>query len=161
MIKKGWIVAMLGAAAMAMSAAAMAQSRMQGWYVGAEVGNAEFSTTDDTSFKFLGGYQINRTFAAEAAYAMLLDNGGTEVTAMELAGVASFPIANRFSAFGKLGLANIESEAAGQSADDTELTFGFGVQYDVSPNLGIRGQWQRYNTDNEVDVLSVGVVYKF
>lgn len=161
MFNKGWIAAMLGAAAMAMSPAALSQSKGQGWYVGAEVGNAEFGSTDDTSFKFLGGYQIDRTFAAEAAYSMLLDQGGVEVTAMELVGLASFPIANRFSAFGKLGLANIEVEALGLSDDNIELTFGLGVQYDISPKLGIRGQWQRYNTDNEVDVFSVGIVWKF
>ena len=36
-----------------------------------------------------------------------------------------------------------------------------GVQYDFTRNLGARAQWQRYDTDNEVDLLSVGIVYRF
>jgi OOP family OmpA-OmpF porin len=146
---------------MTMSAGALAQQTMPGWYVGADVGSAEIGNDDDTAFRVLGGYQINRTFAAEVGYSRLLDKGGVEASAWELVGIASFPIANRWSAFGKLGLANVEVEAAGVSDDKTELTYGLGVQYDMSSKFGIRGQWQRYNTDNEVDMFSIGVIYRF
>jgi len=35
------------------------------------------------------------------------------------------------------------------------------VQYDLSRNLGLRALWQRYETDNSVDFLAVGVTWKF
>ncbi|HEY9530650.1 MAG TPA: outer membrane beta-barrel protein, partial [Burkholderiales bacterium] len=64
-----------------------------------------------------------------------------------------------------LGIAMVEAEVSvgGVSADDdsTELTFGVGAQYDVSRNLGIRAQWQRYGADEDIDVISLGVVFKF
>jgi long-subunit fatty acid transport protein len=47
------------------------------------------------------------------------------------------------------------------SDDTTELTIGLGVQYDFSTQLALRGQWQRYDTSQEIDVLSIGFVYKF
>jgi opacity protein-like surface antigen len=63
------------------------------------------------------------------------------------------------------GIAMVEAEASGfgvtASDDSTELTFGVGAQYDVSRNLGVRAQWQRYGADEDVDVISVGVVFKF
>ena len=43
----------------------------------------------------------------------------------------------------------------------TELTYGIGAQYDVTPKIGARVQWQRYDTDQEIDLLSVGVVVRF
>ena len=49
----------------------------------------------------------------------------------------------------------------GGSSDGTELTYGLGVQFDFTPKIGVRGQWQRYDTDREIDVLSVGVVFRF
>jgi len=159
---KNWLVAMLGSAAMAVSAGAPAQQGpTPGFYVGADVGNADFGSEDDTAIRVLGGYQINRNFAAELGYSQLLDKGGVEVSAFELVGIGLFPLGNRFSIFGKLGFANVDVETPGTSQDRTELTYGVGVQYDLTPRFGLRGQWQRYDTDTEVDVLSVGVTYRF
>lgn len=163
-MKKKWLAAMLGAAAMAMSAGAIAQQTMPGWYIGGDVGSADVGPEDDTSFRIFGGYTINRNFSAELGYGMLFDKGGVEITSLELSGVASYPLTNNFSIFGKLGFARVTVEALGIDDDDTDLTYGLGVQYDVSRNLGIRGQWQRYKQDvlvDDVDVLSVGVIYRF
>ena len=161
MTNKKWIAAMLGAAAMAMSAGAMAQKMDSGWYVGADIGQADIGDEDDTGFRVLAGYKINRTFAAEIGYSSLFDKGDVEATAIELVGIGSFPITNQFSVFGKLGFANVDVEVAGESEDKTELTYGIGVQYDFSPKLGVRAQWQRYDTEEEADVMSLGIVYKF
>lgn len=160
-MNKKWLAAMLGAAAMAVSAGAIAQRSMPGWYAGLEVGQADFGTEDDTAIKILGGYQFNRNFAAEVGYGMLLDKGPVEVTALELVGVGSYPINNQFSLFGKLGFANVEVEVGSLSDDKTELTYGFGVHYSFTPQVGLRGQWQRYDTNEEVDVLSIGILYRF
>ena len=158
---KAWLAAVLGAASLTLSSGALAQ-QSTGWYVGADIGNAEINNgPDDTAWRLVGGYQFNRNLAAEVGYSSLLDKDGVEATALELVAVGMFPIANRFSVFGKVGFANVEVESAAGSDDKTELTYGVGVQYDFSPRLGLRGQWQRYDTENEVDVLSVGVVYKF
>ena len=170
MIKK-WLVAALGTAAMVVSAGALAQKQATpGFYVGGEVGSFEADDESDTAFKILGGYQINRNFAVEGAYGFLFDKEvqgvNVEVTAFELVGVASFPIADKFSVFGKLGFAMWEVEASAfglsGSEDGTDLTFGVGLQYDLTPKLAIRGQWQRYDIDDDdADLFSVGLIYRF
>jgi OOP family OmpA-OmpF porin len=157
---KKWLVAVIGAAALALSAAASAQ-QLTGFYAGAEFGQADVGSDDDTAVKILGGYQVNRNFAAEVGYSMLFDKGGVEVTALEVVGIGLFPVANQLSIYGKLGFANVDVETPGGSDDKTELTWGLGAQYDVSARLGVRAGWQRYETDEEVDLLSIGVVYRF
>ena len=134
---------------------------MPAWYVGGEIGNADFGSQDDTSIKFLGGYQFHRHFAAEVGYGWLFDKNGAEVTALELVGLGIYPITNQLSIYGKLGLANIDVETRFGSQDSTELTFGAGLQYDITPKFGVRGQFQRYDTDQKVDVFSIGVLFRF
>jgi OOP family OmpA-OmpF porin len=159
---KKWLVSMIGAAAMAVSAGALAQSTTTGFYIGAEAGNTDVSgADDDIGFKLLGGYRFHPNIAAEVGYGMLYDKDDVEVTALEFVAVGMFPIGNQFSILGKLGLANVEADTRFGSEDKTELTWGVGVQFDVSRNLGVRALWQRYETDDAVDFLAIGVTYKF
>jgi OOP family OmpA-OmpF porin len=159
---KKWLVSMIGAAAMAVSAGALAQSTTTGFYIGAEAGNTDVSgADDDIGFKLLGGYRFHPNIAAEVGYGMLYDKDDVEVTALEFVAVGMFPIGNQFSILGKLGLANVEADTRFGSEDKTELTWGVGVQFDVSRNLGVRALWQRYETDDAIDFLAIGVTYKF
>jgi OOP family OmpA-OmpF porin len=147
---------MLGAAAMTVSAAALAQ--VPGFYAGLDVGRSEVGSENDTGFKIFGGYQFHKNIAAELGYGLLFDKSGVEVKALEATAVGVFPLANQFSLYGKLGIANVD---ANPGSDKTELTWGIGGQYDFTRNLGARLQWQRYETDDAIDFLSVGVVWKF
>jgi OOP family OmpA-OmpF porin len=159
---KKWLVAMLGTAAMTLSAGGLAQqTTVPGFYIGAEVGQADFGSEEDTAFKIIGGYQFHRNIAAEAGYGLLFDKGGAEVTALEVVAVGIFPVMDRLSVIGKLGFANVDVETSAGSDDKTELTYGLGAQYDFTRNLGARAQWQRYDTDQEVDLLSIGIIYRF
>ena len=163
-MNKKWLVAMLGAAAMTMSAGAIAQQQMSGWYIGGDIGQSDVGPEDDTSFRFFGGYQINRNFSAEVGYGMLFDKGGVEISSLEISALGKFPLTNNFSIFGKLGFASTTVEFLGFDDDDTDLTYGFGVQYDVNRNFAVRGMWQQYKQDilvDDVDVLSLGVIYRF
>jgi OOP family OmpA-OmpF porin len=161
-MNKKWLVSMLGAAALTVSAGALAQSATTGFYIGAEVGQTSVDgADDDIGFKLLGGYRFHPNIAAEVGYGMLYDKDDVEVTALEFVAVGMFPIANQFSIIGKLGLANVEFDTRLGSQDKTEITWGLGVQFDVSRNLGVRALWQRYETAAEVDLLAIGVTYKF
>jgi OmpA-OmpF porin, OOP family len=162
-MNKKWIVSTLGAAAIAVSAGAYAQQpATTGFYIGAEVGNTDVEHADsDVGFKFLGGYQFNRYIAAELGYGLLYDKSDVEVKTLEAVAVGMFPIANQFSIIGKLGFANVDVKVPAGSDDKTELTWGVGVQYDFNRNLGVRALWQRYETDDAVDFLAVGVTWKF
>jgi OmpA-OmpF porin, OOP family len=151
-----WLISMFGAAAMTVSATALAQ--VPGFYAGLDVGRSEVGSENDTGFKIFGGYQFHKNIAAELGYGLLFDKSGVEVKALEATAVGVFPLANQFSLYGKLGLANVD---ATPGSDKTELTWGIGAQYDFTRNLGARLQWQRYETDDAIDFLSVGVVWKF
>jgi OmpA-OmpF porin, OOP family len=155
---KKWLVAILGSAAMTASAGAFAQQTVGGIYAGLDVGNADFGSDDDTAFKLFAGYQFHPNVAAEVAYSMLYDKGGSEANALELVAVPMFPINPQFSVFGKFGFAHIDNDPGDR---DTEITYGIGVQFNATPQIGVRAGWQRYETDQEIDLLSVGVVVRF
>ncbi len=158
---KKWFVSMVGAAALLVSAGAFAQPAVPSFYVGGEVGQSDVASEDDIGFKILGGYQFHRNIAVEAGYGMMFDKSDVEVTALELVAVGLFPIANQFSLLGKLGFANVEVDSRFGSEDKTELTWAVGVQFDVSRNLGVRALWQRYETDEELDWIAIGAVWRF
>jgi OOP family OmpA-OmpF porin len=152
-----------------------------------------FSCDDkDTAWKLLAGYQFNRYLAAEIGYTELGEftiggalsgvsvSGTIEVRAFELVGVGSLPLMERFSAYGKLGAYHAETEATltgtlgpisisqTDKESNTDVTFGFGLRYDFTRNLGIRGEWQRYldvggeeTGEDDIDVFSVGLIWRF
>jgi opacity protein-like surface antigen len=175
MNKKRWIAAMLGAAALVVSSGALAQrgaAADTGWYVAGSIGQSD-DLDDAIAWKISAGYQMNRNLSVEVGYASLgeVDAGfgvTTEASAIEVIGMYKFPLQNRFSIYGLAGMARIEGESSAgsffgfpipaSSDSSTELTFGFGVQYDYSPKLGLRAQWQDYD---ETSVISAGIVYKF
>ena len=194
--KKVLLAAVLGATVMTAPSVSMAQARGDtGWYAGITLGQSDVKDVDcagfscdkkDTAFRILGGYQINRNFAAELGYQDLgkvtLSAPGVsfniKANVWELVGIGAYPFANQFSGYGKLGAYHGESKASAAVAGfgsgslketNTDLTFGLGVQYDVSRELGVRGEWQRYKNiggDNvggksDVDVLSIGGIWRF
>jgi opacity protein-like surface antigen len=161
MFNKKWLVSLLGAAAITVSTGALAQATVPNFYIGAEVGQGDNSESD-TGFKFLGGYQFHKNIAAELGYGMLIDKNSVEVTTIEAVAVGIFPLTPNFSILGKLGFANVDVETPVGSEDKTELTYGVGVQWDFTRNLGVRGTWQAYNADpDDVSYISVGVVWRF
>jgi OOP family OmpA-OmpF porin len=160
---KKWIVALFSAAAMAASTGVVAQQSAagNGLYIGADVGNADFGSDDDTAFKLYAGYKFHPNVAVEGGWASLYDKGGVEATSLEVVAVGMFPLTPQFSLLGKLGLASVDVDSPAGGDTKTELTYGIGVQFEATPKIGVRAQWQRYDTDQEIDLLSVGVVFRF
>lgn len=152
------LVSLFGAVALLLSAGAAAQTTLPGVYLGLDVGNADFGPTDDTAFKVYGGYQMHPNFAAEVGFSNLIDKSGFEVSGLEIDAVGFFPLAPQIQLLGKLGFARID---VSPGEDENEFTFGIGLQYDANRNVGARLQWQRYTTDPDIDLITIGVVFKF
>ncbi len=191
-IKKGFAV--LGvASAMLVAGPALAQD--QGWYAGLTLGQSKqkdacdgvsgagISCDDkDTAWRILGGYQFNKNLAAELGYtdAGEVSASGTfsaslEAKIWELVAVGSWPFTPNFSAYGKLGMYRADTDFstnnpafANESESNTDLTYGIGVRWDFTKNLGARAEYQIYKDvgggnigEGDVDVISVGVIWKF
>ncbi len=91
--------------------------------------------------------------------------------------VGIWPVTDKVSVFGKLGAYSMKTElsASGssgslsESSTDSDLHWGIGAGYDFDKNFGARLEWERFNDvgnkdktgEMNVDLLSVGVVYKF
>ena len=192
---KFFMVALLAGAVLA-SAPALAQD--SGWYAGASIGQTKAKdactglagtgiTCDDkdTAFSIFGGYQVNQNFGVELGYTDLgkvtASGGGAtasiEAKGFELVGVGTYPINQQFDVYGKLGFFrwDLDASASGpggsfsQSESGTDLTFGLGVKYNFTKNVGMRVQWQQYKDigneattgTSDVDVIGVGIVFKF
>ena len=138
----------------------------------------------DTAYGIFGGYQFNKYFGAELGYT---DLGKAEASGLglketikvkgfELLGVGTFPINPQFEVYGKLGFFRWDLNdscpscgVADTNETGTDLTYGLGVKYNFTKNWGVRAQYQRYKDigndattgKSDVDVLSVGVVFKF
>jgi OOP family OmpA-OmpF porin len=137
----------------------------------------------DTAFKIFGGYMFNRNFGVEGAYVDLgevsysgsfggapVTGGKVEINGFNVSAVGAFPVNEQFSVFGKIGLfiwdADASDTTAGvpfsASADGTDVSFGVGVSYSFTRNLGVRAEWEMFKTDDgDATLLSAGVVWKF
>ncbi len=146
----------------------------------------------DKGFKAFGGYQFNRYWAIESGYYDLGDFGFTSSTTppgtlhgvlgvrgLNLDAVLSLPFTEKFSAFGRAGVAVSEVEGAFEStglvtvlepnSDRTaaNVKFGLGLQYDFTRNFGMRLEAERYRIDDsvgndgDVELFSVGMLFKF
>jgi OOP family OmpA-OmpF porin len=152
------------------------------------------STTDkkDTSYKLFGGYQFNRNIALEGGYFDLGKNsfstgtippgtlaGQSKVRGLNLDLVGTLPLTERFSALARVGVQHAWSKSTasgtGEGAgvapsskrDDSGAKVGFGLQYEMSPAVWVRGEVERYRIknavgqSNNVDVATVSLVFPF
>ncbi len=178
-------IALLSAAAVAAAfpAAAQDQSRMRNAlssvYLGGDIGQAKFKDAcngisgcddKDTQWGLFGGYQFNRNLGAEVGYHDLghvsTPGGSINGKAWEIDAVGSLPLTDQFSAYGKLG--GYHGRFNGNGLDDkhNDWTWGAGLQWDMTRNVGLRGEFQQYrkfgaSDGPNVDVVRVGALYRF
>ncbi|OYY61841.1 MAG: hypothetical protein B7Y50_02985 [Hydrogenophilales bacterium 28-61-11] len=101
-------------------------------------------------------------------------NVTVEGEAWTVSALGIFPIGDKFSLFGRLGVnfwnadvsatATTSGASAALSGDDdgTDMVYGVGAAYSFTPNLSVRGEWERYDLyDTDVDRLSAGISWNF
>ena len=172
---KKLIVALIAGAA-AMSAAQAQDTYTQPRaYVGVGVGTAQNKQADDSkaSGKIYGGYQLNQMWAAEAGYTDFGDhdaaNGKTKGNSYYLAGKATMPINEQFSAYGKLGVQHSErkfqSAALNVKDTDTGAYGALGVEYKLNQQVALTAEYERYGKEKDIgakaNVWTVGAHYNF
>lgn len=150
----------------------------------ASMGITSSTSTDDkdTGWKAFAGYRIMKYLAVEGAYTNLGEatantivtspvaatvNTKIEAESWTLSAVGILPLNDQFSLFARLGLNAWNSDisstgTASDSADGTDVVYGLGASYNITKNLNLRGEWERYVFDDtDVDLLSVGVAWMF
>jgi OmpA-OmpF porin, OOP family len=123
----------------------------------------------------LGEFQYDATFTGGTAEAKW-EAKGVSINALGI-----LPIDDSFSVFGKIGMVNAKVEmdltatGAGGTASvsDSEKNwspvFGVGAIYNATKSIGIRAEYERYSSlgddattgEGDIDLLSIGVSYKF
>lgn len=148
-----------------------------GAYAGIKVGSNRvgfnaLSDSTDTGYGAFLGYQYNRNLAIEGEYTDLQRfttaagiTGKSDLWGLSALGI--MPLQNRFSVFGKLGIARSDtttSAATGESR--TTATYGLGGQFDATPMIGLRLSWERYGVrvigqDANDDLYSLAAAFRF
>lgn len=144
---------------------------------------------NDLGWKLFAGYNFNQYFGVELGYVDLGEaeadvtitaptavtaNIDAEADGFTFAGIARYPVNEKFDVFGKVGAfvwdvegtASVTSGAttAALNAEDdgTDIMFGFGAEYEIRNNIGVRIEWERYEVDSEdADLFSLGLEYDF
>ena len=166
-------------------------------YIGAGAGQATSDIScptgvscddSDTGWKIFGGLEVNEYISMEVGYIDLgevtysgTQSGTREVNGMIMDLVGTYAINPSFvlSARGGMNFLNAEvngtiANTATNNTGDTDLawSFGLGAQYNLTPAVGLRLDWERFfevgssisnggTGEADIDLLSAGVVYKF
>jgi hypothetical protein len=138
---------------------------------------------DDSALKLALGYQVNRNFGVEFAYAGL---GSTtrrdarfagretaELSALELTALGVWPLGDGLELQGRVGTyaRGVVGQSDGGSSASSDgggswLTFGLGARYRITDRARLRVEWQRYNAFSDgsrsmnIDTLTIGFLFR-
>jgi OmpA-OmpF porin, OOP family len=154
-------------------------------YVGLNGGVTDFDTTcvpgfecdkSNVGFKAYAGGQLWRFIGLELGYVNVgkveVGGGSGKAQGANLSLLANLPI-GPINAFAKVGTTygftkTTTGVAGAPSGRDRGfgMSYGAGVGYDLARNWQVRAEWDRYRfdfkgNDNDVDMFSLGAVYKF
>lgn len=148
----------------------------------------------DTGFRLFGGYQLNRNFAIEAGWFDLGKmgftantsppgtlNGDARFDGVNLDLVGFLPLTQQLDLLGRIGIAYVHTRGTfsssgavlmpysgtGTSANHTDVKFGGGLAWHLTPAWELRAEAERFRVDDSVgnrghvDLFSVGIVYRF
>jgi opacity protein-like surface antigen len=135
------------------------------------------------SAKVFGGVEFDQRYGIEAGYTDFrgsdfsytnatgaAGHGSSDGYGVYVAGKASVPLNDQFSAYGKLGVAYSKrklSSDLGLNADqnDTGAYAAVGLQYNINQQVALTAEYERYGKSKDFgakpDVLTAGLKYSF
>jgi OOP family OmpA-OmpF porin len=175
-------------AAAAVVAAGAMSAQAADFYAGGSAGASRWKIDDDPTFsidksdvgvKLFGGLQLHENFAVELGWAALGKakfsgagiSGDVKGRGIFLDAVGMLPLSPQFHLLGRIGAFNgtAKGTVVGVGSTDdsgTDVKWGLGVGYALNKQTALRVEWERYRFDvfgdkGDVDLLSVGVAFKF
>jgi OOP family OmpA-OmpF porin len=162
---------------------AAAQLDTSALYVGGSLGRSHFTNIcdngvpnckdRDTEWSAFAGLAFSRYLGLEAGYRDFghADVNGTsyKANAIEADIVGLLPLRGRLGIVARAGVYNGKIKGGGAEEKKYGGTFGWGVQYDFSPQAAMRLEYQRYvkagggdlGFRTHLDAVSLGVVFRF
>lgn len=151
------------------------------WYVAGALGVSDFGScpggaacdASDQAYKVYAGYRFSRWIAVEAGYSDLgktTATAGDSVTETKPRGVTAhvvglWPLSERFSLLGRLGVIYGDSKVTGtaptRNEKGAEFAGGAGIHFDLTRDIALRLEWERFRLRDEVDAITLGVVARF
>ncbi len=142
------------------------------------IGCYDTANCDDMSrtIRVIGGWQINKYLAAEIGFHNFheITSPGffVKAHAWEYVAVPQWPISEKWYVYGKVGGYRGSAEnnnTPPKLINNFSYTFGAGVGYEMTRNLGVRLEWQSYqgisgdqvSPRSDIDVASIGVLWRF
>jgi OOP family OmpA-OmpF porin len=133
--------------------------------------------TDDSSYKFYGGFNFAKFLGFEASYRDLGTHQQTvntsivdlDLEALDISARGRLPLGKRATLFAKVGYANITAEGSFdfngviESIDDDEweMLYGAGIDVNLGDRFGLRAEWEEYDIDDTLNSFSAGAFFRF
>ncbi|MFY9509875.1 MAG: porin family protein [Rubrivivax sp.] len=144
-------------------AGGVAGAQAEGLYVGGALGTPDYHSTINGisgSGSGLGargfvGWQFNPYFGLEGGLYSLgrIDNASGELRTRGayIDAVGTLPLATNWSLLGSAGLTQAKLKTSFGDDSTPGLKLGVGVQYDLTPRVALRAQYERYRFTNAFD----------
>ncbi|MGH8727559.1 MAG: hypothetical protein ACREV9_05270 [Burkholderiales bacterium] len=82
-----------------------------------------------------------------------------------VSGIGAMPLGENLSLFGRLGVVQDEPRLSlGLPPTGNDVTYGLGLKYQLTSDVGLRFEWQRFNGGSDLsddDILSGGLRFSF
>ena len=166
------------AAALIATVAACTSAQAFDIYAGGSLGLTKFhgdGLTDSSGngLKLFVGTKITPMFSVEGGYVDLgkakVDSVSVKANGPYIDALLHNEVAPKVTVFGKLGmfLGDVKYSHGLGSESNTSFKFGLGGSYELSKNVALRAEWERYRVEapeddsGTIDMFSVGAIYRF
>ena len=151
------------------------EANEKNYYLGAGLGaiviDGDALVGGGSGISFYGGYQLTETYKLELGYHYFSDvkddPASISPSMLSLSGLAFHPLSEQLSIFGRLGVSQWDADITFSGIDlrskgGTDLTTGFGFEFQSSDNIRWRQEYQYFQFDEDiVHTLFFSVNYQF
>jgi OOP family OmpA-OmpF porin len=133
--------------------------------------------SEEMGWKAYVGWNFMKVLGAEAGYRDLgtfsegdeNERFSADLAVLDVSARAFLPIGDLFNLYAKVGYANIAWDGKYEDAegdfsideDNWELFYGIGTEFNIGKNFAIRAEWEMYDTDEDLNTLSAGIMFRF